>query len=333
MLQLVEHRGDKAKAQRLLASALTKEWRLKERRTIVWRPGRREVVVRHNGRLWWASNELGEAGTETPRYFNFFGTFQHAGTLQISVEINIPTTENTRRVAGFFARDAEADEILLMHDGAVGGGRPGIGRNEYLQFASAKPLPVLDRAGDVRPGLVIARIAQRRSDTSSTVKALARFIGSVVDFKAISRDGGTAGEGSQTYKDYYDEAFGPRRRQRTDEIEYISRHGQIVKALQSWRARKQTHNESIVKNALIDLGIRREGALVELYEVKPTCERQALYTAIGQLVVHSADNQSVARYLAIPKDGRVPDDIKRSLAVANVKTLNFEIRDDEVSIL
>ena len=72
---------------------------------------------------------------------------------------------------------------------------------------------------------------------------------------------------------------------------YLSRHGEVVDALNSWRnARRLTLHQRIVKNAFIDLGVV-DGAnsLVEVYEIKTSSERSDVYTAIGQLMVHGSN--------------------------------------------
>jgi hypothetical protein len=82
------------------------------------------------------------------------------------------------------------------------------------------------------------------------------------------------------FGDYFDEFSGKKRRRRVKEIEYISRHGDIVRALRKWRQRTLGADEKLAKDAYVDLGVQSRDALRELYEVKSSCERQALYTAV-----------------------------------------------------
>ncbi|WP_174290978.1 hypothetical protein [Sphingomonas bacterium] len=72
---------------------------------------------------------------------------------------------------------------------------------------------------------------------------------------------------------------------------------------------------------MIDLMVKANGAMTEIYEVKTGCDRQSLYTAIGQLVTHSADaNDGIIRKLVIP-EGQLPAGIAPCL-----KKLGIEVR-------
>ena len=57
--------------------------------------------------------------------------------LSITVEINPAKSGIDRRCAGAFLRDDSGD-ILLAHNGRVGGGRPGIGMKAFRDFCSSK---------------------------------------------------------------------------------------------------------------------------------------------------------------------------------------------------
>jgi len=183
MLALVETRNAKIDAQRRLTTCLQRAWGNRETRVVVWRPDRREMPVTHNGRYWFGSLDP-DQGERTPKYWNPFGRYHERGNLQIGVEINIPTESNSRTVAGFFAKDIETDMVYLMHDGGVGGGRQGVGRDPFLAWSDAKPEPVIDAHGELRPGIVVAPV-----DFRTTAGDIARFIQLVLDFKQAVLDG------------------------------------------------------------------------------------------------------------------------------------------------
>lgn len=114
------------------------------------------------------------------------------------------------------------------------------------------------------------------------------------------------------FRNYFDEFSGKKRIRRSKEIEYISRHGEIVSALRKWRQRALNGSEKFAKDAYIDLGVQSRDALCELYEVKSSCERQALYTATGQIVVHDdSPKGNCKRFLVLPNDEVVPRDVKQ----------------------
>ena|SRR6267378_1460924 len=220
-----------------------------------------------------------------------------------------------------------------MHDGGVGGGRKGVGQKAFLAWSDSKLVPVADADGDVRLGIIVARI-----DANDTASDIARFVERTIEFKAAVKRGETntpeARAAQRRFGDYFDEFSGKKRRRRVKEIEYISRHGDIVRALRKWRQRTLGADEKLVKDAYVDLGAQSRDALRELYEVKSSCERQALYTAIGQIVVHDGSpSGSCKRFLVLPNDEKVPGDVTRALTRSSISLIRFELQGDKVHVL
>ena len=119
-----------------------------------------------------------------------------------------------------------------------------------------------------------------------------------------------------------------------EEIEYISRHGDVVRALREWRMRTIKAHERPVKNVYLDLGIESHGAIRELYEVKTACDRPSLYAAIGQLLVHDVSRDGACkRFLVLPYDETVPGDVADALARMKVELVRFALRGEEVRIV
>lgn len=135
----------------------------------------------------------------------------------------------------------------------------------------------------------------------------------------------------EAYSEYFPEFFGTKKGERARAFEYVSRHGEIVHALAGWRKRQYAQggiSERIVKNAKIDLGVLSDGKLAEVYEVKTNAARQTLYTAIGQLLVHGiASGAAVRRFLVLPIDAFVPEDVNRALEKFGIGLLRFQMND------
>jgi hypothetical protein len=332
MLTLVESMVEKVRAQRALQARLERSWQRQEKRVVVWRPDSRQITVHHNGRYWFGSIAPNEDDS-TPRYWNPLGEYRANGNLQIAVELNVPTDSNSKRVSGFFAKDTQTGQMYLMHDGGVGGGRKGVGQTAFLAWSDSKLVPVADSEGDVRLGVIVAPI-----DAKETASDIARFLQRTIEFKAAVKRGETstpqARAAQRRFGDYFDEFSGKKRRRRIREIEYISRHGDIVRALREWRQQTLEASEKFVKDAYIDLGVRAGDALRELYEVKSSCERQALYTAIGQIVVHDdSPSGSCKRFLVLPNDETIPRDVTRALTRSGISLIRFELQGDKVRVL
>ena len=305
MLEMIEERAVKERAQALLVSLARKVWPKSQQRLVAWRPSSAELRIQHNDEYWFGHMEIG-GGNETRRHWNSYGAYRPEGNLVISVEINIPIENNTRRVSGFFARDRSSGTIYLMHDGGVGGGRKGIGRDAFLEAISARPQRVATSA-DVRMGLIVAPLEERHFEAG-----LSGYLSKVIAFKAAVAEGRLMprvhglndGIG---YSDYFKE-FSGNKSGGGNRFTYESRHGDVVHALVDW-VRSNGIAGKIRKSVLVDLIVLHQDGLTALFEVKSSVDRQSLYTAIGQLMVHSAKTASVQRYLVIPQEN-IPNDIR-----------------------
>ncbi|MCC8977587.1 hypothetical protein [Bradyrhizobium acaciae] len=330
MLNLIDTTIEKIFAQEKLEARLQTAWRKQEKRVVVWRPDSRRITVHHNGRYWYGSVPLSAKEVSIPRHWYPFGEYRESGDLDAAVELNIPWS-NDKRVSGFFARDAETGAVYLMHDGGVGGGRKGVGRIPFLAWSNPELVPVAGGDG-TRPAVVVAPV-----DGSSTVADVARFVQLAIDFKEAAARGETTTPQALTaqrrFGQYFDEFSGKKRRRRLEEVEYISRHGDIVRAVHDWRERTLRSNEAIFKDGYVDLGVQAGGVLREIYEVKSSCERQALYTAIGQVVVHDdTRNGACKRFLVLPDGEAIPADVARALARADISLIRFTLHGEKVRL-
>jgi hypothetical protein len=99
-----------------------------------------------------------------------------------------------------------------------------------------------------------------------------------------------------------------------------------VQKLYDDRSARLVSGERVFNSPLIDLFVKMDGALSEVYEVKTGIGRQMLYTAIGQLVTHgTTGNGEVAKFLVIPADEAIPKDFKQALAVLGIQILRFRL--------
>lgn len=320
MLEMIEQPTAKKRAQTLMVSLVRKVWPNRQKRLVAWRPSSTELWIQHNNEYWFGTSQVG-ADDGVHRHWNSFGVYRRAGNLSISVEINIPIEDNTRRISGFFARDRDSEILYLMHDGGIGGGRKGIGRDAFMEAANARPQKVQTSTG-VRIGLIVAPLEAHHFEAG-----VSSYLCNVIDFKAAVAEGHSPqaiqGLPADTgYAEYYRE-FSGAKTGGGDRFTYESRHGDIVHALLDW-VPSQGIVGKIQKSVLVDLAVRHHGELVTVFEVKSSTDRQSLYTAIGQLMVHSANAEGVQRYLVIPA-GRIPDDIGGCLAALSIRVIRYEI--------
>lgn len=307
MLQLIEAADEKAKAQEKLETRLQNSLKYKGILNVGFPGGNDDVQIYSvgDGRLW-AGFKKPIRQDIHPRFWNAFGVFKSAANSQtIAVEINIERGGNSGRIAGFFARDTETGDILLMHSGKIGGGQKGVGRTAFLVWSKAKLVEVVRRKGKCRTGIVVARI-----DSRSFAEDVWYFVQNIVEFKAAVREGATATEGFRDrvaeYERYSKEYSGRKAGGGGARTEYDAIHGKVVQAIYDVRSKRKLDGEAIFNNQLMDLYVRKSRKIVEVYEVKTSLDRQSLYTAIGQLLTHSLTGGSSARRFIVLPQGPGP---------------------------
>ncbi|MBY5922011.1 hypothetical protein [Ferrimonas balearica] len=82
-------------------------------------------------------------------------------------------------------------------------------------------------------------------------------------------------------------------------VEATVNHGLVVDELKEYV-------ESTVKNSFtyntqkIDLALETAGELQRIYEVKTATDTQSIYTAVGQLCMHSAGSEGIEKWMVLP---------------------------------
>lgn len=163
-----------------------------------------------------------------------------------------------------------------------------------------------------------------------------RYIDQIAGFKVAVRAGELDSpefkQKERAFEDFYAESRGRRRGRRSSDIDYLSRHGEVVDALYEWRQRGALPQGCrLVKNVLIDLGVASDNGLVEVFEVKTSASRPDLYVGIGQLLVHGSRGEC-QRTLVLPSDEAVPPDVAEALARLRVSVLRFELSETGATI-
>lgn len=325
MLILVESKAEKAAAHKTMEDAVTRTLQRVGRRSIGFRGGSSKETIYANGdgSLWAAFSRA--EGAKIPRSWNAFGVYDSKLQSQtITVEINIPITENSATVAGFFARDPETGATYLMHDGSVGGGKRGVGRGAFISWSSSELVDVARKAGEPRSGIIIGRV-----DDPNLSGRVWNFVCTVRAFKdAVKRgelDSDAARAKIAERENFIDEASGHRKGRRRAALDYISYHGDVVRALYDERQARADNGEVVVNSVLIDLMVKIEGRMTEIYEVKTDCGRQSLYTGIGQILVHSVGaDRAVRRTLVLP-EGDLPEGMEPCLANLGINLRRFRL--------
>ena len=325
MLVLVEGTKEKSEAQKAMEASLTGHLERIGKHNIGFPSGNVDEVMYANGdgSLWAAFSNAIDA--KVPRRWNAFGVFDSKRSSQmISVEINVPTTSNSASVAGFFARDFSTGATYLMHDGSVGGGKKGVGRGAFMSWSDRELVDVERTEGGPRSGIVIGRV-----DDTDLAGRIWNFVRNVRDFKEAVKSGDLDQEAVRRkvaeWGEFREESSGRRKGRRRAEIDYVSYHGDVVKALRDEREGKACKGERVVNNLLVDLMVKTGDTMIEIYEVKTDCGRQSLYTAIGQLMAHSVGmGTGIVRTLVMP-EGDLPNGLAACFAEQGIAVRRFRL--------
>lgn len=324
MLTLVTNRQENLEAQKALKANLTGALNRQGKKNIGFPGGNRDEVIFSNGsgQLWSAFGSAEDA--PVPRRWNAFGIFDHERSAQlITVEINIPTEGG--RVAGFVARDPQSNATFLMHDGRVGGGKPGVSRKPFLAWSATPLREAVSTDGFARFGIVIGNLAS--PDLPDRIWSFVRLVRAFKDAAANGDlDTPSFQNKLEEYDRYRDEFSGHKTGRRGSKIDYVSYHGDVVRALRADRETKATVGERVFNTGLVDLLVKKDGALTEIFEVKTNQDRQSIYTAIGQLLTHSGGGRSaVKRTLVLPKGPDLPNDLADCLKSLHVAVQRFAL--------
>lgn len=229
MLRLIQETKAKKAAQETFARIVKDSLPTQGTRRIGFKGGNRdrELFSAGEGELWALISKTPE-DTTIPRYWNAFGVFEPDRKMQlIAVEINVPSDANGWQVAGAFAEDEETGDIHLMHDAAVGGGRPGIGQQAFLLAANIRMVKVLCEDGRFRKAIPVGNM----SDVGF-VGRLARYVKKVADFKlGVSKGDLDTPEFRKRLEESesYDKEFsGTKSGRRGGTFAYETYHGEIV---------------------------------------------------------------------------------------------------------
>jgi len=286
--------------------------------------GRPNCLIHHNDEVWFWQEKVRPKG-KPERYLNWFGVYQNDHkSLNITLEVNAYCEGKSRRISGFFAKDPVSEDIFLMHNGGIGGGKPGQNKYAFLAWRGTGSLvDVVSSDGNTEKAIAVMAISKKASLTP----ALA-YINEVREYKKLLDESGleeiTHSEKVDQLKAYFKEGAGRRVGKRSSDIDYISYHGHVVDALKAWRNSSGIPNKcSLKKSVFVDLAVSSARKILELYEVKTSARRQDIYTAIGQLMVHDRKGKSL-KFLVIPDGKEFAEDLRQTLVRLEIIVIRYK---------
>ena len=107
------------------------------------------------------------------------------------------------------------------------------------------------------------------------------------------------------------------------ETEATVNHGFVVDELKKY-VDQSTDNGFTYNTKKVDLALEVDGELVRFYEVKTSTDTQSIYTAVGQLYMHSAGTENIEKWMVLP--GPVDnDDLLDCLSTLGISVLWYAI--------
>ena len=275
----------------------------------------------HDGRYWYrAGCHAADDGTVT-RHLNAFGAVEKGLHPPATVEVSIAAEGRNNQLGSFFAREVATGSVYLMHSGSINPGG-----YEFRERLGLEQLPAFDGSDEPRFGYVVVAVNTPTSGRSLTwyLERIEAYRQGLTDDEPQLQEGG--------FRPFFKEPRGWRVAHGPVAVEYRSRHGEVVDALRSWRENQPMDpGWRIVKDEFIDLGIAdARNSLVELYEVKTSSARSDVYSAIGQLMIHSPVR--CRRMMVLPGDPPLPTPVEAALRRLEIDVLEFTLDDERAYI-
>lgn len=333
MLTLIEDAEQSAKAQKRIVETIRREFNTTLVKNIGYPGGTtRDARIFTNGKHWFWSSDHHQADAPNPRRLNWFGILREGTHQEITVEVNTVYSGRNDQVAGFFARDSRTGAVYLLHSGRVGGGTKGVGKTAFLAWSNQLPVDAIDSSGDARDGVVVMPV-----EGISATRSAVRYVDTIARFKGAVRSGEIRStefrRRKAIFEKFYSEGRGRRTGTRSREIDYFSRHGDVVDSVRSWRESQPLPlGARVVKNIFIDLGVEAHGKLLELYEVKTSTARSDLYAAVGQLLVHG-NSSACKRVLVLPEKEVIAPDLCDAMDQLQIEIRRFKLHKSGATIV
>lgn len=267
----------------------------------------------------WTSNF-----TENKSIINLFGIGRpiEGGMNSITVQINFPCENINRRVAGVFAIE-DNKNILVLHRGKIGGGKPGIGKNLVLDNYRGNFVTAIDGDRETEFCLV------GELNSPHLPRQLANFIHEIAKIKLLKDDETATDFEELTTFRYTDEHSGQTVTERNDPLVIERTHGIVVSALAT---ELQNRGHKIGNDRNRDLFIYNKNKISALFEIKTNSSTQCLYAAVGQLIIYSIPIKNEVDLIAV-----LPNKLNKTVAnrldTLGIRPLYYRWNKDEPTFI
>ncbi|MFC1678656.1 hypothetical protein ACFL2T_00350 [Elusimicrobiota bacterium] len=326
MLRILEDEKEILRAQRLFARNIKSAADATIKSNVGYQGGNDDIVAHWSEGLqfWSGFRTIDDEGEG--RYWNSLGTTRPrpGGQVPITCEINSPLSGINRFDAGAFATD-DAGELYLLHRGRIGGGRKGVGKSLFFRHYNGKFVLVEDADRQTEIALV------GHLDSPHLPKQVANFAYEVQRIKGLvgSREDQSARQRETRYRD---EFAGRREYEISRRISAECNHGLVVRALRGEveQLLRQGGLRAYNDNRRDLFAVEdRTGVLRFLFEVKTAADTTSRYTAVGQLMYHSAGSSPKPKLVAVlPRE--LPSGARSIITSLGIRIVTFTLEDSTV---
>lgn len=252
------------------------------------------------------------------KFWNGFGVGRplEGKNNSLNGEINFPF-EGNRRIAGAFAEEDNGN-ILVLHRGKIGGGKPGIGKHYFTDNFRGDFVTAIDVDRETEFCLV--------GELSSPhfPRQVSNFINEIYRVKQIEDE-----ETSNSFEKLNDFNFTDEHSGKTETERHGTRitdrtHGIIVNAL---AAELLNRKFKIGNDRNRDLFIHKQNRINTLFEIKTSCDTQSLYSAVGQLIIYSIPIKNEVDLIIVLSE-KLSTIVEKRLIEHGIKPLYYEWTDD-----
>lgn len=253
------------------------------------------------------------------RFWNGFGLEKpiKGGMNSLNGEINFPYQGINRKISGVFAKDDE-NNILVLHRGRIGGGKPGVGKSVFVDNFRGDFVTAID--GDRESEFCLVG----ELGSNLLPKQVANFINEIYRIKSLIKSGDTNKFAELNNFRFTEEQSGESSYDR-DTTTIINRtHGIVVNELAS-QLEGRKYKVGNDKNR--DLFIYDKKQITNLFEIKTNTATQSIYSAVGQLIIYSIPiKNEVSLFIVLPD--KLTKTVEKRLYSLGISLLYFHWAND-----
>ena len=253
------------------------------------------------------------------KFWNGFGVGRpiEGKNNSLNGEINFPFEGNYRRVAGAFAEEDNGN-ILVLHRGKIGGGKPGIGKHYFTDNFRGDFVTAIDGDRETEFCLV------GELGSSHFPRQVSNFINEIYRVKQIGNDGTSNNFEELNNFNFTDEHSGKTKTESHGTRVTDRTHGIVVNELAAELIRRRY---KIGNDKNRDLFIHKQNRINTLFEIKTSCATQNLYAAVGQLIIYIIPIKTeVALIIVLPE--KLSKLVEKRLLEHGIKPLYYEWTED-----